>query len=403
VSQATTSRRPPPQAPLGRPPAARVARRLGWKLLSLPALGLALLAGILLSGHDGSDFDRRVPVGPGGSLRVDIALGGGISFDHGSLHVRSHDAGDVRVLADSDGWGKYAVDLNLSHEGNAVALVGRVDGPLDWMFGGPTVDVAVWVPRDFRVDAHLDGGPLVLEDLAGPVTARVGDTDVTLHRAEGRVRVESDRGAIEVEDVDGALEVASGRGDVQIAGVRGPLSVRSDRGSVEVASVTGSVSVATRRGSVSIDGARGDVAADVEWGRIEAEEIEGDVAARTGRGGIRLRDVDGAVRAHSDRGSIEVRFEGSPRGDIETTRGSIEVEVPKGAGFDLDARTDRGRVRLGDDAGEFGDAADGSVAGEDDEGFGPFRRRDDALARPVNGGGEPLRLRSGRGSIRVRD
>lgn len=381
---------------------------MSWKVLSLPLVAGGLLVAVFFADHEGANFDERLPVGPGGSIAVDIALGGGISFDYGSLTIRSHAADDLRVLAETTGWGKYAVDLDLSHRGNRAELVGRVDGPLDWLFGGPTVNVSVWVPADFTVDASIRGGPLVLEDLTGPITAHV-DEDVTLRRAEGRVSIASRRGSVEVQDVDGDLEVRSERGEIEIKGVRGSLHVVAGKGSVDIESVTGTVNVESEKAGVEIDRVRGDVAVTTGRAAVELEEVEGNVVVRTTRGGIYLDDIDGRVHAHTERGGIDVDFEGDPGGNIETERGTIEIEFPTGASFDLDARAERGSVRLGDEAEEWSDddLDDDDGAGledaDSDRRWDRRRSRADDVVRAINGGGETLRLRSGRGSIRIHD
>ena len=82
-----------------------------------------------------------------------------------SLAIRSHEADDVRVVADSIGWGRYAVDLDVTQEDERISLVGRVEGTLHWIFGGPSVDIEIRVPPGVGVDARIEGGPLLLEDL----------------------------------------------------------------------------------------------------------------------------------------------------------------------------------------------------------------------------------------------
>jgi hypothetical protein len=347
-----------------------------WKLLAIPAvavLALGIFVGAL-GGHERSDFDERIPVGPGGSLEVEVALGDGISFDRGSLEIRSHEDGDVRVLADTSGWGAYAVDLDLSHEADRVKLVGRVEGALHWLFGGPTVDVSIWVPREFSVQARMTGGPLVLEDLEGAVQAHADDGDVEVAGVRGSVAVTVDHGSVEVQSVTGPVEVESRGGRLH--------------GGVDVRSVTGPLTIRSERGQVEIDGVRGDVALTTDRADIEAEDVRGDVVASSQRGDIVLEEIAGSVRATSGRGSIEVEFSGPPQGAIETGRGGIEVRVPAGAGFDLDARTERGEIEV----------EPGSGREEDD---GSLLDRDAAVVRAVHGGGSALRLRTGRGSIRI--
>jgi DUF4097 and DUF4098 domain-containing protein YvlB len=107
------------------------------------------------------------------------------------------------------------------------------------------------------------------------------------------------------------------------------------------------------------------------------------VHARTGRGSIDVRDAEDRVEARTARGSIEVRFAGEPAGVLTTDRGSIEVQVPRGAGANLDARTARGDVRL-------------------DDGLELTGRRERDFARgSLGGGGDRLVLTTGRGDIEL--
>ena len=89
---------------------------------------------------------------------------------------------------------------------------------------------------------------------------------------------------------------------------------------------------------------------------------------------------------------------------------SIDIEVDEGAGFALDARTERGDIRIGDDAGESADGdRDRDDLDEDDqrdadreERFRRFRSREEELVREINGGGDELSMRTVNGSIQLR-
>lgn len=271
------------------------------------------LAALLGSSCGGPDFDRRVAAPPGGDLSVDVELGSGISFDHGSLEIRSPPADDVRVVADVSGWGGYAVDIEVHERAGGVQVVGRVEGLLHWAFGGPTVDVRVFVPRGYRVDARIDGGPLVLEDLVGPLDARVEGSEIVLRRIAGDVHIAASGGDVSVEDVEGTLAIESRDRGVEVSDVRGDVVVRTGRGSIRIRSLEGRVDAATRRGDIGVE------------------------------------DLEGSVVARSERGDVEIDFDGDPAGQVETGRGSIRVAIPLEAAFTLDAQTARGDVELDDD------------------------------------------------------
>ncbi|MFP8881278.1 MAG: DUF4097 family beta strand repeat-containing protein [Myxococcota bacterium] len=297
-------------------------------------------------GCGGGDIDRQIAVQPGGELSIDIELGSGISFDHGSLQIASDAIDEIRIATDTSGWGGYAVDVDIRDSNGQVHVVGRVDGALHWMFGGPTVEFRVVVPHGFRVKAHIVGGDLLLEDLIGPVSARVGENEITLRRFEGEARLVSDGGPVRAEDVDGTLRIDSGGGEVAVTGIHGHIELDSGNGQSEIASVTGRVAVATNHGAIRASRIRGDIRVRSVRGRIEIEDVEGEVDAETDRSRIEVAGLDGPIRARSERGGIDVEFVCPPAGTIETTRGSIRIEAPGLFGFDLDAETERGKIEI---------------------------------------------------------
>ncbi len=293
----------------------------------------------------GGDVESQLALKPRGQVSIDIELGSGVSFRKGSLEVTNHDRSDVVVVADVSGWGGYAVDLDATeHKGN-VRIVGRVDGALHWLFGGPSVDVRVLVPPGGAIDARIDGGPLLLEDLTNSIRGRAGDSDIAARRIEGKVDLSS-RGSIELEDVDGVVSIQSDDGGVEVSGVRGNLDIRTEGSAVAIASVTGSVSVSAGRGEVEIERVHGPVRVASKRGSIALQDIEGDVHVASERGRIDVKELAGAIAATSGRGGIEVEFLGSPAGSIDAQRGSIHVEVPAFAGFDLHADAGRGKIQL---------------------------------------------------------
>ncbi len=375
-------------------------------------VGLAGVVLVALSSLTGTrEIDDRVAVLEGGRVEIDVELEGGLGSEHGSLHIRSHEEAEVHVRAAATGWGRWAVDVDLDRQPDGAKLVGRVNGVLLWLFGGPSAEVTVSVPHGVVIDARMTGGPVVLEDLAGPVTAEVDAADVELRRVQGPVRLALRDGRIEIEDVEGDLEVHSQNGDVEVDGVRGTLAVQADHGSVAIDAITGSVVVATGggrlhghveiesvRGDVSVEGGRGPVALEdirgdvrvvTERGRIEAEEVEGSVVVRSGRGGIELEEIEGRVDAETGSGPIDVEFLSAPEGELRTGRGEITVQVPEQTGFALSAGTARGDILVFDH--------------DEDTRRRGRRGRSAELVRVIRGGGPTLELRTERGSIRIGD
>lgn len=293
------------------------------------------------------DLDQRVYVKPGGQLQVDLDLGEEIRPEQASLQVISHDADQVWVKAETLGWGAGDVKFRLDQDERAVRIYGSVSGLFTMVFGGPTIRVRVWVPRDFSVDLRATTGPIRVEEITGNVRARTQN------------------------------------GTIEIVGVDGPLILRSETGSVSVRETRGDVTIRTGQGQIDVSWISGRVRASTGEGPIMGRHIDGLVDLRTDDGEINVQHVRGRVDAKTEAGPVYAGFLGAPEGEIETRRGSVEITFPRDVGVDLDARSADGSVEL-DSALEIeGERAATQVIGH------------------VNGGGPALRVYTARGNVRL--
>jgi DUF4097 and DUF4098 domain-containing protein YvlB len=309
------------------------------------AIPLALLAcsPAELSGS----LDQRLPAKPGGLLQVDLDLGDEARPDRVVLEVRSHDADEVWAVADVSGPGASSVSFRLEHDDAGVRLYGRAGGLLSWLFGGPSVQLRVFVPREFSVDLRSASGPVHVEDVTGSLRARTAD------------------GRLEVRGADGPVRLRTSGGDVAVTEVQGDVEARTQDGSIELGWITGTVDARTGQGN------------------LIARHLDGRVELRADAGEIELRDVRGAVLAKTESGAVYASFLADPSGVIETQRGSVEVSLPASAKLALDARSGRGRVEVGSLLSVDGVHAEDRVTGT------------------LNGGGDTLRIYTARGSVRV--
>ena len=139
----------------------------------------------------------------------------------------------------------------------------------------------------------------------------------------------------------------------------------------------------TGAGNQYIQGTQLPVEAWSGAGRITVDSVGGDAELHTGAGSIEVRSPKGAVRA--DTGAGSVRAKGDPTHDwhIQVGAGSITLEVPLKASFDLQAESGFGRVSVNPQLKLDGSVSNGRVYAK------------------VGAGGPTVRLSSGAGSIRV--
>jgi hypothetical protein len=312
-------------------------------------LGAVLVLALTACGSADSPsaLDQRIAARPGALLQVDVDLGEETRPDRVALEVRSHDADEVWAVADVSGPGSGTVSFRLEHGEEGVRLYGRAGGLGSWLFGGPSVQLRVFVPREFSVDLRSASGPIRIEDVIGAVRARTTG------------------GRIDVRGVEGPVRLRTSAGEVEVTEVRGDVEVRAQQGAVELAWISGSVDARTGQGDMKV------------------RHVDGPIALRADEGELELRDLRGPVEAKTESGAVYASFVGDPAGVLETQGGSIEVRLPAQAGVALDARTGRGRVELAEALALTGERAADRVEGR------------------LNGGGETLRVYTARGSVRL--
>lgn len=245
----------------------------------------------------------------------------------GAIEIETHDEDMVDVEASSRGW-SGGLRFELTSDGTNVKLEATREA---WIFSGIGARARVRVPEHYSLELKTAGG------------------------------------SIEIESVQGSVRAHTSGGSIELDGAVGP------------------VDLSTSGGSLRVEDVHGDTTLRTSGGGITASDVVGAIDAETSGGPIRIGDVDGRVRAHTSGGGISVRFSGTPAGDVGTSGGSIEVEIPEGAGAELSARTSGGRIHIEPELAVSGEIDSGRVRGR----IGP--------------GGEKLDLETSGGNIRVRE
>jgi hypothetical protein len=119
---------------------------------------------------------------------------------------------------------------------------------------------------------------------------------------------------------------------------------------------------------------------------ITMNALTADARIQTHKGTVHVKGHDGGLDLTTHKGDVHVEFARLTEGSrLVTYKGDIEVAVPRSAGFDLDARVERG----------------GNLEA-------PFRlderqvgRRERSYEQTVNGGGPRLELSTRKGSLKI--
>jgi len=150
----------------------------------------------------------------------------------------------------------------------------------------------------------------------------------------------------------------------------GRVNLRTGDGKIEVAGLKGDMDMHTGDGSVNLDGVDGNLHASTGDGHIQANGRFDQLELKTGDGHVDVRAKNGSSLASGWR--------------LETGDGSVSLEVPGDLAADVDLHTSDGHIDL-----DMPITAEGRI-------------RQNEIRGKLNGGGSPLTIRTGDGSIHLR-
>jgi Putative adhesin len=299
---------------------------------------------------DGS-FDRTLKVS--GPVSLDVRTGSG------NIRVHRGESSTVVIHAEirsgHGDWGSSDAESRIreieknppiEQDGSAIRIGQTHDSEL---YRNISISYEISAPGQTHLEAQTGSGDLTVAGVELDVTGRTGS------------------GSIRVEDTGGRTELNAGSGDVHLRNARGGARISSGSGNVTAEGVAGAITASSGSGTV----------------RLELTGA-GDVEASSGSGNIILRGANGAVRAHTGSGDVEAH--GQQHGDwhLRTGSGNVTVELPPGAGFELDAHSGSGTIQTEREIAVVGTLSHRDVHGK------------------AGGGGPLLELRTSSGNIYLR-
>lgn len=309
---------------------------------TLPRLFLllaALAAPLALSAKITRNVEKTFTVQPGGNFKAQT--------QGGDITIQTSDRPEVRITvkqvirasteAEADEI-LSKLTLTLEQTGNDVLADAKYEkrGPGTWFGNWPpvTVSFVVTVPKNFNLNLNTSGGDIEVASVAGNVRARTSGGDLKFARVDGDIDAGTSGGDIKLLEGTARAKLNTSGGDIEVDRAGGPTEVSTSGGDVILRSVAEVISATTSGGDVHA---------------VITEPLKQDTF-------------------------------------LSTSGGEVEVEVVKGAGFQLDASTSGGDVH-----------ATGLTITIEKGGTGKSR-----LAGAVNGGGPRLKLRSSGGDIKIR-
>jgi len=244
-----------------------------------------------------------------------------------------------------------------------------------------------------------------------PVRASSRSGALRTHGPLGSVDLETQFGAIAIDQAEGRVRAESRSGQIRVGRARGDeIVLKSGFGAIRADDLSARrTTLGTGSGEIELEALEGEeLALETGFGSIRAGRVRGALRARSGSGSIRLEDTRGPLEVVSNFGAITVAgvldslSVESGSGDVRVTAepgsrvdpawtlkasfGAVTLDVPDGLDCRLDARAGFGRVEC-------------SLPVTMEAGGSRDRK---ALVGTLGAGGGPVTLSSGSGTVSIR-
>jgi hypothetical protein len=183
------------------------------------------------------------------------------------------------------------------------------------------------------------------------------------------------------------LQVETSDGRVEVSSVNGNVTVRTTDGAIKASQLSGKIELHTTDGGITVDTLKGDFDLRTGDGAIGAAHLDGKCAVSSKDGSIHLTGRFDSLDVTSGDGAVVAQIAPGSRmssaWNIRTTDGRVDLALPRDFQANLDASTRDGHITLGLPVAVEGKVDHSRVRGT------------------MNGGGPPLVIRTGDGSIRL--
>jgi len=263
----------------------------------------------------------------------------------------------------------------------------------------PTAHADDW-SKTYQISGRAD---LHVETDDGSVTITSSDQkEIYAHVTTSRYKISSDEVRIQESQNGDSVQISvklphfnwgfwgSHGGSVRVE-VRVPrelnLDVHTGDGDVRSDAVSGRVHIDTGDGNINANGIKGDIFMHTGDGHIDASNLDGTLKVDTGDGHVTVGGRFDALDVHTGDGNIDASAATGSKvaggWTLHSGDGRINLRVPGDLSADLDAHTGDGSITVDLPVTVSGSMGHSSVHGK------------------INGGGGPLKITSGDGSIHL--
>ncbi len=254
------------------------------------------------------------------------------------------------------------------------------------------------VDVDARGRVYLESikGDVKVRDEYSPVEIVSVDGTVSVTNTENNIRIEKvtkpvvidARGSqVRVSDLDSTLKVTTSHRRLDVTGVASDVTVESEYGTVVLKDLRGNVVINTTSDKINGDGIRGSLTVKGQGSGVRVNSVDGPVDIATTLKDVVVNNFAAGCKVANEYADVSLSTGklGNAEINVRNHNGGIDLFLPEGAQFQIDATARNGRVD------------------SDYEGLQPTSEAGDVgqLRAKIKGGGPKITLETDYSNIRL--
>ena len=264
---------------------------------------------------------------------------------------------EIKERMESD----YKLTIDVSNN-KLIAIAKSKDKKMDWR-KALSFSFKIYVPANVSTDLVTSGGNIGLTNLTG-------DQEFS-----------TSGGNLDIDNVEGKLDGTTSGGNINLKDSKSnDAKLTTSGGNIDAKNCDGKLRLTTSGGSLNLKDLKGDIRANTSGGNVEGSNVSGELVTHTSGGNIHLEELYCSLETSTSGGNIDVSMkEPGKYVRINNSGGSIDLELPKGKGLDLELSADK-------------------IKTDKLENFNG-KMEDDKVEGKLNGGGSLVKVDAGSGKI----
>jgi hypothetical protein len=255
-------------------------------------------------------------------------------------------------------------DFSITQQGDAIVASAKSKSNT-WNKKGLSIGFKAIVPQNIITDLTTSGGELYFKNVSGNALGRTSGGSITIKNCKNKVHLSTSGGSIYADKSSGDIDLSTSGGSIAATDLEGKIDLK------------------TSGGSISLDNLKGTISAITSGGSIKANELRGESIVKTSSGSVILHEIYGSMEASTSSGSIDAEIlEFGKSLNLSVSSGSMTIKMPMNKGLTLDCIAQK-------------------INAEPLNNFNGTVKKE-SIKGKLNGGGIPVNLKVGSGTLTVR-